>query len=85
MARGAPRTAFAIGRCAAGEFAPARRGDPRPPPSHAPQRAEDAFGVGIDQLNPVLPEAVDQTLSPPGPDVTDRQGIRGTARTPVGR
>ena len=69
--------AVAISRCGAGEFAPARGGDPRPPPSHAPQRAEDAFGVGIDQLNPAVPEAVDETLSPPGPDVTNRQEHQG--------
>ena len=69
--------AVAISRCGAGEFAPARGGDPRPPPSHAPQRAEDAFGIGIDQLNPADPEAVDETLSPPGPDVADRQEHQG--------
>jgi hypothetical protein len=78
-----PRGPVAIRRLRAGELAPARGGDRRPPASQAPQRAEDAFGVGIDQLSPVVPEPVDQALSPPGPDVTDRQQQRrGNARHP---
>ena len=75
-----------VGRSAAARLtkhAPARGSGARPPTSHSPQGCEDALGVLVDQLSPMLPEAFDQTLSPPGPDVTDRhKQHRGSARHP---
>src|SRR4051812_41064410 len=63
------------------KLAPVRGSGTRAPTSHAPQRCEDSFGVLVDQLNPAIPEALDQTLSSPGPDVLDReQQRRGAGR-----